>query len=224
MQRDFRCIAWDMPGYGGSECLPHMTFDTLSEALGALLDHLDLPRAHLVGHSMGGMVAQTFALNHPERIDKLVLAQTSARFGKPGSDWQRDFLAARLKPLDEGKSPADFARVLIGSMFADPNKQVEVDKAVATMSALPTAVYRQALNALVRFDCQEALSEIRCPTLCLAADDDETAPARVMEKMAAAIPQARFVCLPHSGHLAYVETADGFSAALTGFLADEGDA
>jgi pimeloyl-ACP methyl ester carboxylesterase len=223
MQDHFRCIAWDMPGYGGSQSTPEMSFDTLSAALGDLLDHLGLASAHLVGHSMGGMVAQAFVAQCPRRVDRLVLAQTSARFGKPGSDWQQAFLAARLKPLDDGKTPADFAGTLIRSMFADPGRQREIDQAIATMSPLPASVYRQTLGALVQFDCQEALQQIDCPTLCLAADHDETAPAGVMEKMAAAIPGARFVCLPDAGHLAYVEQAAAFTAAVDEFLCDGGD-
>lgn len=222
MQDRFRCIAWDMPGYGGSKPLARMSFDTLSDALLELLDHLDLPRAHLVGHSMGGMVAQTFAVRHGGRLAKLVLAQTSARFGKPGSDWQREFLAARLRPLDAGSTPADFARPLIASMFADQGKRAAMDKAVATMSVLPADVYRQTLNCLVSFDGLAALTCIRCPTLCLAADCDTTAPARGLERMAGVIPDARFVCLQDAGHLAYLEAADAFTDAITSFLCDVG--
>lgn len=207
-----------MPGYGGSAAMADMTFDTLSAALGALLDHLGLQRAHLVGHSMGGMVAQTFVAQHAQRVEKLVLAQTSARFGKPGGDWQQQFLDARLKPLDEGHTPADFARSLIEGMFADPNMTAAIKKAVATMSPLPAQVYRQALTALVRFDCEAALAQIPCPTLCLAADQDRTAPARVLERMAGLIPGARYVCLADAGHLAYLEAAEPFAAALTDFL------
>lgn len=218
MQGTYRCIAWDMPGYGDSQPIPDMTFESLSGALAALLDELDLHRVNLVGHSMGGMVAQMFVAQHPERVDKLVLAQTSARFGRPGSEWQQGFLSARLKPMDEGKTPADFARPLITSMFADPANTTAIAKAVATMSSLSAQAYRQALNALVRFDCQDALCRIPCPTLCLAADRDEIAPPRVLKTMADSIPDASYVCLRDAGHLAYVEAPDAFSAALNEFL------
>jgi len=221
MQHRFRCIAWDMPGYGDSQPLAQMSFAALSTALAALLDHLQLERVHLVGHSMGGMVAQTFAVQHGARLEKLVLAQTSARFGKPGSDWQQEFLKARLQPLDAGMTPADFARPLIASMFADQGRQAAIAKAVATMSALRADIYRQTLNCLVSFDGLHDLPSIRCPTLCLAADQDTTAPARGLERMAGTIPDARFVCLRDAGHLAYVEAADAFTAAIVGFLGDD---
>ena len=214
----YRCISWDMPGYGGSPTMPEMTFAGLSDVLADLLDHLDLPSAHLVGHSMGGMVAQTFALAEPGRVRSLVLAQTTARFGKPGSDWQKRFLHERLKPIELGKTPADFARALITGMFGDPSRTEAIYKAVATMSPLPADVYRQVLACLVGFDLQGSLGEIGVPALCLAAELDQTAPPRTMEKMAAALPAGRYHCLPGTGHLAYVETPDAFTAAVEEFL------
>ncbi len=214
----YRCISWDMPGYGGSPSMGEMTFAGLGDALAGLLDHLDLTSAHLVGHSMGGMIAQTFALAEPGRVRSLVLAQTTARFGKPGSDWQKRFLDARLKPLEDGGTPADFARELITGMFGDPSRTEAIDQAVATMSPLPADVYRQALTCLVGFDLQGSLAEIRVPTLCLAAELDETAPSRTVEKMAAALPAGRYACLPGAGHLAYVEAPSAFSRAVDEFL------
>ncbi len=218
LSRRYRCVSWDMPGYGGSPAMAEMTFAGLSDALAALLDHLDLPSAHLVGHSMGGMVAQTLALARPDRVRSLVLAQTTARFGKPGSDWQEQFLDSRLKPLEEGKTPAQFARELITAMFGDPSRTEAIDQAVATMSPLPADVYRQVLTCLVGFDLQASLSEIRAATLCLAAEFDQTAPPRTMEKMAAQIPAGRYDCLPGAGHLAYVETPLAFTRAVDEFL------
>ncbi|MEN8196522.1 MAG: alpha/beta fold hydrolase, partial [Pseudomonadota bacterium] len=71
-----RAIAWDMPGYGGSPALPKMTFPTLAEALKSLLGKLGVERAHLVGHSIGGMVALEFAARFPERVASMVLYAT----------------------------------------------------------------------------------------------------------------------------------------------------
>jgi 3-oxoadipate enol-lactonase len=218
LSRRYRCISWDMPGYGGSPSMPEMTFAGLSNALAGLLDHLNLSSAHLVGHSMGGMVAQTFALAAPLRVRSLVLAQTTARFGKPGSDWQQRFLDARLKPLEEGLTPADFARDLITGMFGDPSRAEAIDRAVATMSPLPADVYRQVLTCLVGFDLHGNLSEIGAPTLCLAAELDQTAPPRTMEKMSTEIPAGRYDCLQGAGHLAYVERPAAFTRAVDEFL------
>lgn len=213
----YHCVAWDTPGYGGSEPLPEMNFATLAACVDNLIDHLGIEPYAVVGHSMGGMVAQTW-LRNGGHTHKLVLAQTSARFGKPGSEWNEAFLAARLKPLDQGNKPADFARTLIASMFHDASKEDAIDAGVATMAPLPGPVYRQVIECLVTFDEADNLPSINIPTLCLAAQFDTTAPPKSVEKMALAIPKATYRCLPDAGHLAYIETPQAFSDALADFL------
>jgi pimeloyl-ACP methyl ester carboxylesterase len=215
----WRCVAWDMPGYGGSP-LPaeDLSFELMSNALANLLDHLDAPEATLIGHSMGGFVAQDFVARNPGRVRALVLSATSPAFGKPGGDWQQQFLNARLAPLEEGKTPADFAVELVTSMFADPARSAEIAAAVRSMSALPSDSYRAALKCIVTFDRRDALAEISCPTLLLAAELDETAPAKVMQRMADKIPDARYECLEALGHLANVEDPRRFNHAVMEFL------
>src|ERR1051326_7012472 len=93
--RQYRAIAWDMPGSGASQALPEITFPALAEALCRLLDHLAIERAHLIGHSMGGMIAQEFAAGFPQRLRSLVLSATSPAFGKADGEWQQQFLAKR---------------------------------------------------------------------------------------------------------------------------------
>ncbi len=213
----FRCVAWDTPGYGGSDPIDEMTFETHAACVTNLINHLaDTPYA-VIGHSMGGMIAQTW-LRRGGRCEKLVLAQTSATFGKPGSEWNEKFLAGRLKPLDEGKTPADFARPLIESMFHDRSLTDAIELGVATMSPLPSSVYRQAINCLVTFDETAYLPRIPVPVLCLAAENDTTAPPATLQKMTEAIPTAEYVCLPNAGHLAYIETPGAFANAIQNFL------
>jgi pimeloyl-ACP methyl ester carboxylesterase len=170
-------------------------------------------------HGIGGnRHAFDAQLAEPGRVRSLVLAQTMARFGKPGSDWQQQFLDARLKPLEDGRAPADFARELITGMFGDPSRAEAIERAVATMSPLPADVYRQVLTCLVGFDQRGTLPEIDAPTLCLAAELDQTAPPRTMEKMATEIPAGRYDCLQDAGHLAYVEGPAAFTRAVNEFL------
>jgi 3-oxoadipate enol-lactonase len=215
----WQAIAWDMPGYGGSP-LPQdgLSFPMMADALASLLDQLGIDRAGIVGHSMGGMVAQQFAVQHADRVNALVLSATSPAFGKPGGDWQKQFLAERLKPLDDGKTPADFAEKLVTGMFADPADAAGIARAATTMAALPAATYRAALECIVTFDRREQLPQIGCPTLCLAASEDTTAPPKVLERMAEKIPNAVYRCLPGLGHLANVEGAQAFNAAVREFL------
>ena len=101
---DFRCIAWDMPGYGVSAPLPApLTFEAIADAAAQLLDDLDIARADIVGLSFGGQQALHLALRHPDRIRRLVLADTSARFGADGTDVD-EWKQLRLAPLDDGRT------------------------------------------------------------------------------------------------------------------------
>ncbi len=215
---DYHCIAWDVPGYGGSAPLESLSFENLAHCLNNLITALGISPYAVVGHSLGGMVAQTW-LHRGGQCEKLVLAQTSSRFGKPGSDWNAEFLAARLKPIVEGQTPGDFARKLITDMFHDPDKREAVEAGVATMAPLPAEVYRQVIECLVTFDEHEHLGAISVPTLCLAAEFDRTAPAQSMERMAQTIPDASYQCLPGAGHLGYIETPEAFTRAIQEFLA-----
>ena len=215
----YRCVAWDAPGYGGSTPIDVMSFDTLSASLENLLVHLEAPAPYAVlGHSLGGMVAQAW-LRRGGACERLILANTTPAFGKPGSQFNEEFLAARLAPLDAGKAPADFADALIASMVYDKDDKETIAKGIATMAPLPSEVYRQAIGALVTFDERANLANIDVPTLCLAAEHDPTAPAKAVAALAEAIPHATYVCLPDAGHLAYIEAPGAFTSAVGEFLA-----
>lgn len=214
-----RAVAWTMPGYGASPALAEMTFAGLADAAVRLLDRLELDRAVVVGHSMGGMVALEMAASHGDRVAGLVLACTTAAFGPSGSDFAEKFLGARLKPLDEGKTPADLAPALIAAMMGDGAPPGAAAAAAASMSRIAPDAYRAALHCLVTFDRRDALAAIACPTLALAGGEDKTAPAEVMERMAGRIPNAAYACLDGAGHIANQEAPDAFNKAIDGFLA-----
>lgn len=214
----YRCIAWHMPGYGESPRLPTMDFPSLAAALLALLDELGVAQAHLLGHSIGGMVAQEFVARYPERLASLVLSATSPAFGKADGQWQRQFLAARLAPLDAGQTLAELAPGIVASLVgADPDPD-GLARARHCMARVPEASYRAAMTALLGFDRRDSLAGITVPTLVLAGERDSNAPAAMMAKMASRIPSARYLCLPGVGHLAYLEKPSLFNAALGGFL------
>ena len=216
--QSFRAVAWDMPGYGSSAALESMTFPALADAAVALLDSLGVDRAVIVGHSMGGMVAQELVSRRSDRVDALVLYATTPAFGPGDGEWQRRFLAERLQPLDEGKTPADIAPALVRQILAPDADPRAVARALACMSAVPAATYRAALHCIVAFDGRKGLAEIRCPTLALAGEHDRVTPPAVVERMAKAIPRARYELLAGVGHLANLERPADFDAALSRFL------
>ena len=216
----FRCIAWDMPGYGASDPLPEMTFPALAGALAQLLDEHGISAARVVGHSMGGMVAQEFAATRPERLLSLTLSGTSPAFGRPDGDWQRRFIAERLGPLDAGGDMAALAPALVAELVGDAPDADGVAAAVTCMAAVPAATYRAAMHCLIAFDQRAALARIAVPTLVIAGGKDTNATPTVMEGMAARIPGARYVCLAGAGHIANLEQPAAFNAALAAFLAE----
>jgi 3-oxoadipate enol-lactonase len=214
----FRHLAWDMPGYGDSASLTEMTFPALARAAVRLLDEVGAARAHIVGHSFGGMVAQEVACAFPDRVASLALYATSAAFGGPGGDFQRRFLDARLAPLDRGLGPADFAQDLVAGMVGKDPDAAGVAAAVATMARVPAETYRAALHCLVGFDRRADLAAIRAPTLLIAGARDVVAPAEVMARMARRIEGARLATIDGAGHLAHLERPVEFNAVLSDFL------
>ena len=215
---DYRAIAWDMPGYGGSPALERMTFPGLAEALLGLLDRLELGRVHLVGHSMGGMVAQEFAAARPERVATLVLSATSPAFGRPDGDFQKRFVEARIAPLDDGATMADLADETVATMLGPAADPEGAAIARRSMAGVPEATYRAAVACLVTFDRREALAGYRMPVLVLAGETDANAPAPMMERMASRIPDAAYVCMAGTGHLGNLENPAAFNEAVGSFL------
>ena len=210
-----RVLAWNQPGYGGTALLEPLTFPALADALAA---QLVAPVVDLVGHSMGGMIAMEFALRHPARVRRLVLYATTPAFGGRDPAFAQAFMAARLGPLDAGKTMAECAASMAGGMCgpgADPSAEPAV---IAAMVEVPEASYRATLACLATFDRRVEIAGITAPTLCLAGSVDQAAPARTMQRMAETIPGARYAVVEGAGHLLHLEQPPKFQAALREFL------
>ena len=212
---DYRVTSWTAPGYGGRPLPEDLSFAGLARHL---IEDLDAERFALVGHSFGGMVAQQVAKDFPERLACMVLSGTSPAFGNPDGDFQKRFIAERLEPLDAGKTMADLAPSIVESLVGDAPDAQGLEIARACMGAVPQETYRAVLELIVTFDLRDALTSITCPTLVLAGEKDTSAPAAMMERMAARIPGARFAVLPGAGHLANLEQPDAFNTQLADFL------
>jgi 3-oxoadipate enol-lactonase len=215
----YRAVAWDMPGYGHSAPIEPYTFKGLAQSCLALVDSLQCERVTLVGHSMGGMVAQEFVARHPERVDRLVLFGTTASFGKPDGDWQREFIAQRTAPLDAGRSMAELAEVLVPRMIGPGSLPEGVKLATHCMGLVPAATYRRALECMVTFDRRASLAAINVPTLVIAGEHDPNAPPAAVKKLADGIPRSTYLQMHGIGHLANLEAPDEFDGLLLNFLA-----
>jgi pimeloyl-ACP methyl ester carboxylesterase len=215
----YRAVAWDMPGYGHSAPIEPYTFKGLAASCIALIESLKCGDVTLVGHSMGGMVAQEVVARRPELVSKLVLAGTSPSFGKPDGEWQRNFIAERTAPIDAGLTMAQLAAQLIPAMAGPAALPEGLKLATHCMSLVNPSTYRRALEALVTFDRRTNLPNIRVPTLLVAGEHDRNATPTVMKKMAASIPGSTYIELEGVGHLQNLEAPDDFDGLLLNFLA-----
>lgn len=215
----YRAVAWDMPGYGGSAPLAHASMATLADALHDFLQQIDAQRPILIGHSIGGMIVQQWLTKHPRDATAVVLAQTSPAFGKAEGDWQKQFIEARLGPLDRGQTMKALAPSLVQELVGDNPDAGGMQVARDCMGSVPEASYRAMILALLGFDQRKALGDISVPTLVLSGSKDKNAPAPMMAKMATHIPSATYVELEGAGHLVNLEQPRAFDAALDQFLA-----
>lgn len=207
-----RCVAWDLPGYGASAPLEAFSLEAAADAAAALVERLGGP-AHVVGMSMGGMIALQLALRHPAAVRSLALVDTSPAFGLDGTDpdaWR----AARLAPLEAGAEVAEFAEpVLRGVMAPDPDPAA-VDAAVASMLRVPIAGLMQSIAALPDHDVRDRLGAVAAPTLVVVGELDEETPPSYAEALAEGIPGARLAVIPGAGHLTPFEAPAALSALL----------
>lgn len=211
--RGYRCVAWDQPGYGATPLVEPYTFENVA---GALARQIDEP-AVLVGHSMGGMVAQETYARFPDKVRALVLSFTSPAFAG-GGEFARQFIAARTGALDAGKTMAEVAGALMPTLRGSKSDPEGVALAIRTMSAVPADTYRKAVHLLTTFDRRAGLAGIRVPTLLVAGSDDRVAPPAIHEKMAKRIPGAKYALLEGCGHLGPMDQPQAFNATVEEFL------
>jgi 3-oxoadipate enol-lactonase len=214
----YRAIAWDMPGYGGSAPLPSVSIASLADALHDFLQQVGATKPVIVGHSIGGMIVQQLLAKSPHIASAVVLAQTSPAFGKPDGDWQKNFIDARLGPLNRGETLVTLAPSLVKELVGDDPDVSGMDLARDCMASVPPATYRATMLALMGFDLRHALKNIAVPTLVLSGSRDNNAPAPMMAKMASYIPAATYIEIAGVGHLVNLERPAAFNAALDRFL------
>jgi 3-oxoadipate enol-lactonase len=177
-----------------------------------LLDDRGLDHVSLCGLSLGGATAMWVAANAPERIDRLVLACTSARFGEPGPWLER---AAVVR--DQGLEP--IADGIVARWFTPAARPEVVARFRQMLVDTPRDDYAACCEALARWDFRDRLGGIRTPTLVLAGAEDPSTPLDHAELLAREIPEAKLVVLSAAAHLANVEQAETFSRLVTEHLA-----
>jgi pimeloyl-ACP methyl ester carboxylesterase len=214
----YTVIAWHAPGYGrSSDQDGEWTMAGYAEALAGFLDGLGIARAHLLGQSWGGVLAQEFYRTHAERVRSLILSDTTI-----GGDAARpdamDRLATRLR-IAETMTAAEFARVRTPQLLA-PDTPPEVAQEVeATMAGMVhPAGFRHAAIALAHADTRDVLPRIAVPTLVLCGERDPVTPPAVGTRLIGEIPGAQLTVIPGAGHLGVIEQPERYNATVRAFL------
>jgi 3-oxoadipate enol-lactonase len=215
----YRAVAWDMPGYGHSAPIEPYTFKGLAQSCVQLIEALKCERVVLLGHNIGGMVAQEVVARRPDLVSRLILCGTSPAFGDADDEGQRQFVAERTASLDAGRSMAELAQQLVPEMVGPGSLPEGVRLATHCMGLVPAATFRRALECIVTFDRRKDLGNIHVPTLVLAGEHDRNAPPAMMRRMAEAIPRSDYHEMKGIGHLQNLEAPDAFDAVVLNFLA-----
>jgi pimeloyl-ACP methyl ester carboxylesterase len=213
----FRLVAWDAPGAGASSDPPDgFTTESYARCLAGFLAAVGIERAHVLGLSWGGILAQEFYRLHAERILSLVLADTYAgwRGSLPEAVW-KERLSACLQDAG-GLVEALVARFVLG-VFTDAAPQQLRDEFSAIAAEFHPVGFRLMSLSSAEIDTRGLLPSIDVPTLLLWGDDDRRSPLGVAEQFHAAIPGAELAIIPNAGHLSNMEQPDVFNEHVRRF-------
>lgn len=233
LAKDMQLIYVDHRGTGRSDHgvdYTTCTIEQMADDVEALRQHLGLGKVHVLGNSFGGMWAQTFALRHPESVDKLMLVTTSPSYGfyelakaeaaKKGTPEQ----IAAVPELFEGRVSTDEQ---LGPWWRTVNPlyyHTWDDKYATGMErGKPNASLMSYMwkNVMPSFDVRSQLGEITAPTLVMGGRHDWVTPYPESELIAASIPNSELVIFEESAHLPFVEEQDLFTAVVRKFLGYE---
>ena len=215
----FTVVLHDHRGTGrSSRSRIDYSIEQMTDDLVRLLDHLGIEKAHLVGHSTGGAIGQTLAIDRPERVRRLVL---SATWSAPDAYFRRLF-ALRADVL-RALGPEGYLRACL--LFMRPPAWIREHEAAlaaeeATMLAgfPPPEIMLARIEAILRFDRHADLARIAAPTLVVGAKDDAVTPAYFSEELGRLIPGAQTMILAGGGHFFPVSAAAEFRRLLLDFL------
>jgi 3-oxoadipate enol-lactonase len=205
----FRVVRYDHPGHGRSPLAEVRSVDDLAREVLALLDELELTRVSFCGLSLGGAVGMRIALDAPDRLERLVLASTSARFADPAFWEERADSVRRL-------GVTAIADVVLERWFTPEFRDVRRYREM--LLSIPAEGYARCCEALRDWDARGTLAAVQTPTLAIAGADDPSTPPSDLEAIVDEIPNARLVVLQGARHLANAEHAAAFNEALLAHL------
>ena len=203
----WRVIAPDLPAHGKSSGDACDTVDAYAEAIGMMIQTLDIASAIVIGHSMGGAIAQTVALQHPQKVAGTVLIGTGAYLTVNDAlleTIQQDFekAASLMSKWSWGPSATD-------AMRSGDKQQILSN---------PSAVVYQDYVACSRFDVRNRLNEIECPVLIVGGHADKMTPLNLSQDLHAAIKNSTLKTIENGGHMMMLEFPEDLYAHLADWL------
>ena len=221
--RDYRFVLFDNRGAGQTEA-PDISFTTqeVADDLSGLLDAIGIDSAHIRGFSMGGMIAQMFALRYPEKVRSLILACTYC--GGPHSvPVTQEMLGIMDLERTQKMTPEEIARetlsIILTKEFIQKNP-VLYGQLLASLTEKArefAATFAKQKAASLNHNSYERLPEIKAPTLVIAGDSDNSIPVENSRILASRIPNAELVILKNAGHL-LVEAGEEPHKVILDFL------
>ena len=213
----FTVLRYDTRGHGGTTAAQGAySFDQLTADVIGLLDALQVEHTHFVGLSMGGMIGQHFALAAPQRLDRLVIANSTSRIPpEAGPLWDERIAIVRAQGcagVVEGTLGRWFTS---GFRAARPAEAARIAKLIADT---PAAGYIGCADAIRALDITARIGAIRAPALVIAGADDPGTPPAMSEVIAATIPGARLEIIPSASHLSCIEQPETFNRLVAAFL------
>jgi pimeloyl-ACP methyl ester carboxylesterase len=221
LPEDYRCIAWDMRGHGRSENPPGpWSMQDLVVDLIRFIEETNAAPCHLVGMSIGGMMALRLAIQREDLVRSLVLIDADA----PGADPETAELYRGFQQAvtdDDGISE-ELARgtlpIFYGARYLEDQADA-VEIHVERVTKMRASVVFEGLRALIdRTSVVDRLGEVRVPTLVIHGELDGALPIAKAEELASGIPGAELIRVPDAGHTTPLETPDVVNEALAGFL------
>jgi pimeloyl-ACP methyl ester carboxylesterase len=231
--REYRVIAFDLPGFGQSPMpAERISIAGYARLVDALLDELQVPRAVVVGNSMGGFIGAELAISFPERVERLVLVSAAGL----SVEHQRDDralgvlkrLEARLAAwggwigsrADNLARRARYRRALMHIVAAHPDR-LPAALVAEQLRGSGKPGFVDALDALTSYPIRDRLPRISCPTLIVWGEQDRLVPVRDAYEFEQLIPHSRRVIYADTGHVAMLERPAAFNALLEDFMAEE---
>jgi 3-oxoadipate enol-lactonase len=217
-----RPIAVDIPGFGQSPyCGKGWSIRWVAALMAGLLDELQTGPVLVVGLSLGGTIAQQFALDTPHLTLKLVLVSTFAVLRPDNLNGWVYFLQRFILVNTLGLQAQ--AKVVAQRIFPNPRNEQMRTILVDSISRADPRAYRKAMTSLALFNSLKRLHEINVPTLVITGADDNTVNPSRQRSLVEGIPNARQVIIPHAGHAVPVDQAEWFNKEMLEFLGRAGN-